>query len=93
MNIDTATSSKSKYFKSSAHCPENIMKSTTKNFQFGFSINGDRQPDSSSKDTIIETNSTPMLNYYHMGSSHSNTNSGDSVGFQFDFNIDKRDAL
>lgn len=46
--ISTAKAPKSKYFKSSSFCPQNIMDSTTKNFEFGFSLADNEQSTSNS---------------------------------------------
>ena len=41
--VRTEKAPKSKYFKSSSFCPANVMESTTKNFQFDFSLSDNSQ--------------------------------------------------
>ena len=81
---------KSKYLKSSAHCPSNILDSTTKDFKFGFSLS----EESTSKDSLQTDKdaadgpsaaSTGQIseNYYHMDCRNSD---GSSFSFNFDVN-------
>lgn len=76
-------SAKAKYFKSSSYCPENIFASTTKNFEFGFSLNDQVVP---THDTISQTvDESVQVNYYYLPH---NDRSKESETFSFNFDID-----
>ena len=57
--VRTEKAPKSKYFKSSSFCPANVMESTTKNFQFDFSLSDNSQ---SAMTNLAESTSNQQCN-------------------------------
>lgn len=81
---------KSKYFKSSTYCPQNILDSTTKDFQFGFAISGENTDSSGGHENSAD-DSSPLAasnavseNYYHMDMTGNTGANGNAFAFNFD---------
>ena len=86
--VRTEKAPKSKYFKSSSFCPANVMESTTKNFQFDFSLSDNSQ---SAMTNPVESTSNQQCNAPSAATSTTNEIPGgedNSAGTQCELGAD-----
>ena len=75
--VRTEKAPKSKYFKSSSFCPATVMESTTKNFQFDFSLSDNSQ---SAMTNPAESTSNQQCNAPSAATSTTTANTQRAVG-------------